>query len=118
MRRSLPLLLTGALLAAVPAVAQDAVPEQPSQADVQRGGMILRSFTTVLNDESVDEQLKSQLFACLYGNSLAEISAAAAKVMAANEQLEDDNPQHVYAAAAAACGLQPANEDEAAVPGR
>ncbi|WP_126172678.1 hypothetical protein [Altericroceibacterium xinjiangense] len=101
------------------AVAQDtAAPAaaEPTDADLRRGAIILRSFETVIAAEEADNALKSTLFACLYNNSLGEISNAARKIIAANESLSEDNAQQVYAAAAVACGVKPGGPEQPGAP--
>ncbi|RKF23207.1 hypothetical protein D6851_01615 [Altericroceibacterium spongiae] len=109
-------------MSAAPALAQDEGAQagagdtaQPgdSPEDVRRGAVILRAFNQVLNSEDTPQEVRAQLLSCLYNNSLRNVSVAAGKVVAEQEQLADDNPQHVFIAASAVCGVQPAQEGEA-----
>lgn len=80
---------------------------ETAPADVKRGVIILRSFVAALNSDKVDQARKGRYIACLYNNPVKNISAAAGKVIAANDKLDDDNPTHVFTAASAVCKALP-----------
>lgn len=107
-------------LSASPVLAQDkAAPAgkvQPGNdpADVRRGAIILSSFNQVLSSKETPQDVRGQLLSCLYNNSLRQVSLAAGKVIAEQKELSDDNPQQIFTAASAVCGVQPAQKGEAA----
>lgn len=103
--------------AAAPAAAAQPAAAQPgsSQEDIQRGVVIIRSFDGALNSDQLNQQQKGAIVACLYNNPVRQISVAAGKVFAENKSLDAKNPNHVYAAAAAVCGV-PQNAAAAATP--
>ncbi|OCC24781.1 hypothetical protein MB02_04735 [Croceicoccus estronivorus] len=77
--------------------------------DIQRGVVIVRSFVGALNSDQVTKEQKGALIACLYNNPVRKISLAAGKVLSENEKLDPKNPNHIYAASAAVCGMPKGN---------
>lgn len=86
---------------------EEAAEQSPEElrADIQRGVTILRSFNVAMNSPQLTRQTRGQIFTCLYRNPIRRISRAAAQVIERNNNLEADNPTHVYAAAIRACGI-------------
>ena len=86
-----------------------------SPEDVQRGVIILRSFSGALGSDQLSKEQKGAMVACLYNNPIRTISVATGKVLAENTKLDPKNANHVYAAAAAVCGV-PKGPAPAAAP--
>lgn len=84
--------------------------------DIQRGVVIVRTFSGALASDQVTKEQKGALIACLYNNPVRKISLATGKVLAENAKLDPAKPGHVYAAAAAVCGVPRGTPPAAAKP--
>jgi len=83
--------------------APELTPEQLE--NLQRAIRIVRAFTAAINSDEVNEAVKGRLVSCLYGNTLAQISAATGEVFANSPNLDPLNPTDVYRASAGVCGV-------------
>lgn len=81
--------------------------------DIQRGVIIVRSFSGALNSDKVTKEQKGAIIACLYNNPVRRLSVATGEVIAKNDKLDGKNPAHVYGVAAAICKV-PRNVPDAA----
>lgn len=87
-----------------------------SPEDIERGVIILRSFSGALSSDQLSKEQKGAVIACLYNNPIRTISVATGKVLAENAKLEAKNPNHIYAAAAAVCAVPQGAPPAAATP--
>jgi hypothetical protein len=130
MRKSLIAAVVAAGLTA-PLAAQNApapaAPAQPAQQNQQqrpggtpedraRGVVIFRTFSIALNSDQVQQAVKNQLMTCLYNNPMRALSVATGNALTQNTSLDPKKPEHVYAAAAAVCGVRPAQQAQQAAP--
>lgn len=108
--------IAASTLAAAPAIAQDAAVQQaqPTAQQVQTAAQHYAIIAGALQSEDLPDTVKNQLFVCLYSASVRQISENVTQVLAQNEQLSADNPEHVQAAIGAVCGVQAPAAAEAA----
>lgn len=104
-------LTLAAALVATPVAAQDAAPQQqtqaaPTQEQVQAAARHYSVIAGALQSEELESSIKNQLFMCLYSASMRQISDAVTQVIAQNEGLEPDNQEHVQTAIGAVCGIR------------
>lgn len=91
--------------APVRAVAQTA----PTKAQLDSAAHVLRIVTSALQSNEVEAPVKSALFDCLYSNSVAKVSEATDKVIAANVgKVDRKDPSQMLAVIAGVCGYRPA----------
>ncbi|MEC3911354.1 hypothetical protein U5A82_13040 [Sphingobium sp. CR2-8] len=105
---SAAILAIATLSAAVPtqAVAQTTA---PSKAQLDSAAHVLRVVTTALQSDQVEQPVKNALFECLYSNSVAKISEATDKVIAANAgKVDRKDASQMLAVIAGVCGYRPA----------
>lgn len=95
-----------------------AAPGQPSPTDVKRGVIIIKSFTTAINSDKVDNERKGKYVACLYNNPVKNITTAANKIIASNPKLNGEDPTHVFLAASAVCKALPPEAAQAPATGK
>lgn len=99
--------------AAKPAADKAAPVPGATPEDIQRGVIIVRSFSGALNSDKITKEQKGAIIACLYNNPVRRLSVATGEVIAKNAKLDGKNPGHVYGVAAAICKV-PRNAPEAA----
>ena len=104
-----PLILSAALLAAAPAVAQDkpaaaATADMPTEAQLKAGSETLSLIVSALNSKEVPQETKNGLFGCLYQNQLGKLSDGLTKVLADNKQIDATNPTQRLLVLAKMCG--------------
>ena len=114
MRLSNLLLAAAALLFAAPAAAQEAEPAPapapsarpaPSGEDIARASRILALFTNALEAESVPLSGKRRYLACMYHNSLGDISVATGRLIAQDATLDNASNVDLMTAASRVCGI-------------
>lgn len=98
-------------LASAPAIAQDQQAAQPqaqpiTQEDVDMGVTILSAVNASFASENISQEVKNQLFLCLYNNKLSAVSNSVNEVISQNEDLTSEDPSHILSAVAAVCGIQ------------
>ncbi len=104
MTMRIPFLAAAALIAAMPAAAQDSAPKPPSEAEMKVASETLSLLVSALNSKDVPQETKNGLFGCMYENSLGEISGAATKAFAENKDLDADDPTLRLIVLAKVCG--------------
>lgn len=106
-----PIFTSLAVLAAAPALAQDATPAAPAANDTQEtrqhAVQNMSLLMTALNSEAVDQEIKNVLMSCVYGNSMRDITLAMDKAIAANPSLDRSDSGVMLSVMASICGYQP-----------
>jgi hypothetical protein len=92
----------GEAVAAVPAI-------KPTKAQLETAAIRLRVLLSAMESKNVEAGAKDALFGCFYEHSLAEISAAMDKAIAANPKVKVDqsNPSQQLAVMVGVCGYKP-----------
>lgn len=94
-----------------PAVAQEAQVRQaqPASPEFQKRAVEnLRVLISGLQSEKIETEIKDVLVACLFANSLGEISEAVDKAIEANpERFDRSNPNQLLGVMVGVCGYQP-----------
>lgn len=92
-----------------------AVPDQamaqttPTKVQLDNAAQVLRIVTTALQSDQVEQPVKNALFECLYSNSVAKVSEASDKVIAANAgKVDRKDASQMLAVIAGVCGYRPA----------
>jgi anti-sigma factor RsiW len=102
---------TGLAIGAQPAAlhAQAAPKGAPTKAQIDNAAVVLGIITSALQSEQVEQPVKNALFECLYANSVAKVSEATDKVIAANAgKVDRKDPSQMLAVIAGVCGYRPA----------
>lgn len=89
--------------------AQAAPKGAPSKVDIDNAAVVLRVISSALQSDAVEQPVKTALFECLYANSLAQVSRATDKVIAANAgKVDRKDASQMLAVIAGVCGYRPA----------
>ena len=100
------LILSGALVASAPAVAQAPDPKAGTPPTAQELAMAtdtLSVFVSALNAKDIPAPTKEGLLMCFYDNPLGAIAARAAKVFAANKTADPKSPSQRLFVIASLC---------------
>ncbi|GAB5347728.1 hypothetical protein [Alteriqipengyuania sp. 357] len=103
--------LAASLVLAAPAIAQDApaaAPAPEEKAKIDRAGLIFSMFAQALRSDDIPDAEKDGLIACLYANTLEDVSKATGELLAQNPEIDASEPVNVYVVAAVACGAREA----------
>jgi hypothetical protein len=95
-------------LASAPAFAQDAAAPADNPETRQNAVRNMSLLMSALNSEAVDDEVKNVLMACIYSNSMRQITTAMDKAIAANpEQFDRSDNGVMLGVMAGVCGYQP-----------
>jgi hypothetical protein len=105
------IMLAGSPAAAIaqgqpPAPATPEAPVEDEQVTLSRAAKILGLFMGAVQSENIADEEKNGLVACMYGNSLKQISLGTASLLKQNPGLDGNDESVLYAVAATACGAR------------
>ena len=82
---------------------------KPTKAQLEAAAVRLRVLLSAMESKNVEAGAKDALFGCVYEHSLAEISGAMDKAIAANTKVKVDqsDPSQLLAVMVGVCGYKP-----------
>lgn len=105
-RRALRIAMAAFAVMALPGMAAAQAPAKPTKAQIESAGRDLTILAAAMQSDKVPNLVKNALFQCLYQNTLAKVSDATSKALAANK-LDRSDPSKVIGVMAGVCGYRP-----------